>query len=208
MCSQPHGMQLRDEDGGTGWALVNTRHTYVHPQPPTVNMSMLSPSLLLSSGRDLVGEALDVHLHFLQAQVLPFLNTEKRPHVPAHGAVLLATGNHLKRKGSALPPARHALRPVSIALRRREVVLSLFCSCSPRFVLWSWHWDAQRVKELLRAGETQFRAESSQHKAFAGFQVAGVRQHHQQQQLRGMARCLHGCSSCRTIPALSANSLT
>lgn len=43
-CSQPHGMQLRDEDGGTGWALVNTRRTYVHPQPPTVNMSMLSPS--------------------------------------------------------------------------------------------------------------------------------------------------------------------
>lgn len=42
--SQLHGMQLRDEYGGTGWALVTTRHTRVHPQPPTGNTSTLSPS--------------------------------------------------------------------------------------------------------------------------------------------------------------------
>jgi len=47
-----------------------------------------------SSG-GLVGEALDVHPHFLQAQLLPFFNAEKCPHVPAHGAILLAAGNHL-----------------------------------------------------------------------------------------------------------------
>lgn len=54
--------------------------------------------------------------------------TEKRAHVPAHGALLFAAGNHLKREGSAVPPAGHPLGPVSIAPRRGEVFLQLFCS--------------------------------------------------------------------------------
>ncbi|GAB0192770.1 voltage-dependent R-type calcium channel subunit alpha-1E [Grus japonensis] len=39
-----HGMQLRDEDGARGWALVTTRRTYVHPQPPTAIVSTLPPA--------------------------------------------------------------------------------------------------------------------------------------------------------------------
>lgn len=159
-----------------------------------------------SSG-DLVGEALHVHLHLVQAQLLPFFNPEKCPHVPAHGAVLLAAGNHLERQGSALPPAGHPLGPVSITLRRREVFLVLFWSCSPHSL--ELALGMHRVKELFRAGETQTETESSWHKVFAGSWEAGVCQHHQQQQRwpRGLARCLHG-SSCKTILALSANSLT
>lgn len=123
---------------------------------------------LLSIG-GLVDKALDVRLHFLQVEFLPFFNTEKCSHVPAHGAILLAAGNHLECKGSALPPARHSLWPVSIAIPGQKT----------------------HSRKLLQ-------------------EVTGVCQHHQQQwrQLRGMARYLHGCCSCRTMPALSESSLT
>lgn len=50
MRSQLRGMPLRDEDGGTGWGLVTTRHAYVHPRSPTVNMSTLSPSQVVGLG--------------------------------------------------------------------------------------------------------------------------------------------------------------
>lgn len=128
-CSQLPGMQQRDGDGGTGWGVVSTRHVYVHPH--AANTSTPSPSQTVGAW---VVKHLDMRLHCLRTQLLPFLNTEKCPHVPAHGAVLPAAGNHLECKGSALPPAGHPLGPVSIALRRREVALSLFCSCSPRFI--------------------------------------------------------------------------
>lgn len=51
----------------------------------------------------------------MQAQLLPFFPIEKRAHVPAHGAILFTTGNHLQREGSALPPAGDPHRAVSIA---------------------------------------------------------------------------------------------
>lgn len=135
--------------------------------------------VLSLSGGSLAGEALDAHPRFLQTQFLPFPNAEECPHVPAHGAVLSATGDHLQRQGSAVPPAGHPLGPVSAAL-------PLPCSCSPSFLLGAGTGLQKGLNCCWQQGGISW------HKAFAGFQVPGVCQH-RQQQLRwekGMARGL------------------
>lgn len=147
-------------------------------------------SVTFPNSGGLVGEALGRSSALPTDSASSFPHTEKCPHVPAHGAVLPAAGNHLERKGSALPPAGHALGPVSIVLRRRQVALSLCCSCSPPLT-------SGAGAGMHRAAESRGKpvwARKLPQKAFVGFQVAGWCQHHQRQQrwLRGMAGCLHG----------------
>lgn len=175
ICSQLHEMQLRDKDGGTGWCLVITRYAYLPPWSLTAKMSTPSPSQAVRASlvKHWVFICISCRLSFFLSSIqknAPMFQRMEPSSLPQE---------ILERKGSALPPAGHPLRPVSIAVRRREIFL-LFCSRSPPFVLWSWHLDVQMVKELPRAAETQSGTESLRHKTFAGFQVAAVHQHHQQ----------------------------